>query len=169
MNMKGHILSALKEQFENWNQLFGSMSEEQITTPQFDLNWSIKDVVAHLWGWQQISIARMEGGVHNQNPKFPMWASELQTGWEENADQTNAIIHQANHLLPWSKVYLNWRDGFLRFLELGEHIPERDLLDENKYTWLSGRSLALTLLASYDHHQEHLEKLTDLQNKNEKK
>jgi len=163
MNMKGHILSALKEQFESWNQLFGSMSEEQIITPQFDLNWSIKDVVAHLWGWQQISSARMEAGLYDREPEFPTWAVELHSGWEENADQTNAIIYKANHLLPWSKVYLNWRDGFLRFLDLGERIPEKDLLDADRFSWLNGNSLAHILLTSYDHHQEHLEKLTSLQ------
>ena len=42
MNMNCPILSALKEQFENWDQLLGSMSEEQITVRQFDLGWSIK-------------------------------------------------------------------------------------------------------------------------------
>ena len=167
MNMKEHILSALKEQFENWNQLLGSMSEEQIINPRFDLNWSIKDVIAHLWGWQQISIARVEGGLHDQEPQFPIWVAELQTGWEEHADQTNATIYKANHLLPWSKVYLNWRNGFLQFLELSERVSEKDLLDGSRYPWLKGYSLAHILLASYDHHQEHLEKLTDLQ-QNEK-
>ena len=165
MNMKDHILSALEEQLENWNQLIGSASEEQIAHPQFDLNWSIKDVVAHLWGWQQISIARMDGGLHDREPEFPTWTAELQAGWEKDSDQTNTIIYKANHLLPWSKVYSNWRNGFLRFLELGERIPEKDLLDANRFSWLKGYSLAHILLASYDHHQEHFEKLTDLQKK----
>jgi hypothetical protein len=162
MNMKDHILSALKEQFENWNQLLGSMSEEKITVSRFDLDWSIKDIIAHLWGWQQISSARMEGGLHDQEPKFPGWVAELQADWEVNADHTNAMIYKANHLLPWSKVYLNWREGFLRFLELGERMSEKDLLDGNRYAWLNGYSLAQILLASYDHHQEHLEKLRNL-------
>ena len=68
MNMKDHILSAMREQFERWEELLTSLSEELITTPHFDLDWSIKDVMAHLWGWQQISIARMEAGVHNHEP-----------------------------------------------------------------------------------------------------
>lgn len=71
MNMKEHILAALKEQFESWEKLLGAVSEQQIISPQFDLNWSIKDVMAHLWAWQQISIARLEGGLHDREPKFP--------------------------------------------------------------------------------------------------
>lgn len=161
MSMKDHILTALREQFDSWEELLASLSEEQITAPHFDLDWSIKDVIAHLWGWQQISIARMEAGMLDREPEFPKWVIELQGVWEENADQTNARIYEINHEKPWSEVYQNWRDGFLRFLELGNKISERDLLDGDKYPWLKGYSLAFILVASYDHHQEHLEKLVD--------
>jgi uncharacterized damage-inducible protein DinB len=33
------------------------------------------------------------------------------------------------------------------------------MLDAGRYSWLQGYSLAFVLVASYDHHQEHLEKL----------
>jgi hypothetical protein len=52
------------------------------------------------------------------------------------------------------------REQFNRWEELlAEQISERDLLDSSRYAWLEGYSLALVLRASYDHHQEHLEKL----------
>ena len=161
MNMKEHILTALREQFNNWEELLASLSEEQVTAPYFDLDWSIKDVMAHLWGWQQISIARIEGGVLNREPEFPKWVIELGKVWEEDANQTNALFYETNHDKPWSEIYQNWRDGFLQFLELGNEISERDLLDRDRYPWLKGYSLAFILVASYEHHQEHLEKLVD--------
>jgi len=159
MNMKEHILAALREQFDSWEELLASLKEEQITTPHFDYDWSIKDVIAHLWAWQQISIARMEAGLQDQEPEFPKWVAELGEDWGENADQTNAWIYETYHEQPWSKVYQNWKHGFLRFLELGEPIAEKDLLDGDRYSWLKGYSLAFILVASYNHHQEHLEKL----------
>ena len=161
MNMKEHILAALREQFDSWDELLASLSEDQITTPSFDLDWSIKDVIAHLWGWQQISVARMEGGAKDREPKFPKWVAELGEVWEEDADQTNARIYETNHEKSWPEIHQNWRDGFLRFLELGAKISERDLLDGNRYPWLKGFSLAFILIASYEHHQEHLEKLLE--------
>lgn len=42
--MKDHILVALREPFDNWQELLASLGEEQITAPRFDLDWSIKDV-----------------------------------------------------------------------------------------------------------------------------
>jgi hypothetical protein len=160
MNMKGHILVALGENFDQWEELLASLSEEEITTPHFDFDWSIKDVMAHLWVWQQISISRMEGGVQNREPEFPNWILNLGEDWEENADRVNALTFEANHEKPWPEIYHNWKNGFLQFLELGDKISESDLLDGDRYPWLKGYSLAGILIASYDHHQEHLEKLT---------
>ena len=168
MNMKDHILMALREQFDRWEELLASLSEEQITAPHFDLDWSIQDVMAHLWGWQQISIARMEGGVLDRKPEFPQWVTELDSVWEEDANQTNARIYQIFHQQPWPKVHQNWREGFLRFLEVGNQIAEIDLLDGGRYPWLNGYSLAFILIASYEHHQEHFEKLLAWLDENKK-
>lgn len=79
---------------------------------------------------------------------------------EEDADRVNALTYEMNHLKPWVKIYQNWRSGFLRLLEVGDKISERDLLDNGRYSWLRGYTLAAILIASYDHHQEHLEKLS---------
>jgi hypothetical protein len=159
MNMKDHILAALKEQFDSWVELLASLGEKQITAPHFDYDWSIKDVMAHLWAWQQISIARMEGGLQDREPEIPKWIVNLGEDWEEDTDRVNALTFENYHGKPWSEIYQNWKNGFLRFLELGNAISERDLLDGDRYAWLKGYSLAFILVASYDHHQEHLEKL----------
>ena len=158
MNMKEHILAALNEQFESWKDLFAGLSEEQIIAPRFDLDWSIKDVMAHLWAWQQISIARMEGGLNDREPELPGWILEIEN-WEVNADQVNSVTYKTNHEKSWSEVHKMWRNGYLRFLELGTQISERDLLDGDRFHWLNGYNLAFVLVASYDHHQEHLEKV----------
>lgn len=161
MNMKEHILAALQEQFDQWQELLATLSDEQMNTPRFDFNWSIKDVVAHLWAWQQISIARMEAGVLDREPVYPPWIVDNIENWEEDADGVNALTYETNHEKPWSEIHQMWKDGFLRFLELANQLSERDLLDGGRYPWLNGYSLAAILIASYEHHQEHLEKLTD--------
>lgn len=159
MNMKEHILAALREQFESWEGLLSGLNEQEIDTLHFDLDWSIKDVMAHLWAWQQVSIARMESGLLDREAEYPEWILSIGEDWEEDSDRVNALTFENNHEKPWSEIYQNWQSGFLRFLVLGSQVSERDLLDGDRYSWLRGHSLALILLASYDHHQEHLEKL----------
>lgn len=159
MNMKEHILSALRELFNQWGELLASISDKQLTAPLVPSDWSIKDVITHLWAWQQRSIARLEAALSNREPVFPRWLPESDPDSEGNTDQTNAWIYETYREEPWSKVYQKWREGFLRFLEFGEGISEKDLLNAGRYPWLEGYPLAFILLASYDHHQEHLDKL----------
>jgi hypothetical protein len=56
MTMKQHILMALREGVDRWQELLAGLSEAQITAPHLYADWSIKDVIAHLWAWQQRSI-----------------------------------------------------------------------------------------------------------------
>jgi hypothetical protein len=161
MNMKEHILAALREQIGRWEELLAGLSEEQITTPLFPSHWSSKDVIAHLLTWQKRSIARVEAALHNREPEFPQWPANLNPELENDTERINDWIYEINRDLSWLKIHQIWKEGFLRFLELAEPIPEPNLLDAGRYPWLNGRPLAFILLASYDHHQEHLDKLID--------
>lgn len=159
MNDKKQIITMLKAEFNRWEELLAGMSEEQITAPHLPSNLSIKDVIAHLRAWQQRSVARLEAALLNREPEFPRWPAELDPE-SEDADRTNAWIYETYREQPWSSVHRDWREGFLRFLELGEAIPEKDLLAAGRYPWLEGRPLSFILLASYEHHHEdHLEPL----------
>lgn len=159
MNMKDHLLTALREQFAQWEELLAGLDVEQITAPQHSSQWSIKDEMAHLWHWQQRSIAQVEAAVTGQEPLFPQWPAQFDPEAPGEPDQLNRWLYESSLAEPWSTIYPQWRAGFLRFLELAEQISERKLLDAGEYAWMEERPLALSLLATYDHHQEHLEKL----------
>jgi hypothetical protein len=159
MNMKNHILAALREVYDRWEELLAGLSEEQITTPFAESNWSIKDEIAHLRVWQQRSVARNEAALLGREVIYPNWPAGLDPEGEGTNEQINAWIYTSNRDLPWSQVHQDWKEGFLRFLQTADGISERELLDGDRYPWLKGYPLAVFLLASYDHHQEHLEKL----------
>lgn len=160
MNDKQAMLTTLRAEFNRWEALLGSLSEGQITAPHLPSSMSIKDVVAHLYAWQQRSIARLEAALLNTEPTFPLWLAGLDPEAEENLDQINAWIYETYRDRRWSSVHQDWRDGFLRFLELGAVISETDLFDTKKYPWLEGYALFAVLQGSYEHHHaDHLEPL----------
>lgn len=167
MNDKSQFITALKEELNRWEKLLANLSEEQITARLPSSKLSIKDVMAHLWAWQQVSIARLEAAFSNREPEFPQWLAGLHPESEENRDTYNERIYQANRENPWASVHQRWKAGFLRFLELAEAIPEQDLLEVGRYSWLSNTDplrgkeypLSAVLLGSYNHHEEHLEPL----------
>jgi hypothetical protein len=159
MNEKTQILNLLNQEFNRWDELLLSLPEEQITNRQLPSNLSIQDVIAHLWAWQQRSIARLQAGLQDKEPEFPTWPEGFNPEIDD-VDGINAWILETCREKPWSTVYADWKAGFLHFLELGQAIPEKDLLDPGRYAWMDGQPLSLVLTGSYEHHhQDHLEPL----------
>src|SRR5215216_1087134 len=109
MNDKKQIIQMLRKEFNRWEELLAGMSEEQITDPNLPSNLSIKDVIAHLWAWQQRSVARNEAALHDSEPRYPDWPERLGPDPNEDVDQTNAWIYETNKDKPWPKVYADWR------------------------------------------------------------
>ncbi len=159
MIMKEHILAGLREEFQQWEEFLARLDETQTTAPLSPSPLSVKDEIAHLWAWQQRTAARVEAALRGGEPQFPAWLPDADPEDIDITDPINAWIFNAYRQRPWAQVYADWRAGFLHLLEAAQEIPERDLLDAAKYPWLEGYPLALVLLGTYDHHQEHLEKL----------
>jgi hypothetical protein len=159
MNDKQHILTTLQAEFNRWEQLLAGLSEEQITASQLPADWSIKDVIAHLRAWQQRSIARLEAALLNRQPEYPRWPAQFDPEAEGQPHDLNAWLYARDRDQPWSSVHRDWSEGFRRFLELGQAIPEKDLLEVGRYSWLEGYALLAVLQGSYEHHREHAEYL----------
>lgn len=159
MQEKSQVLLMLRGEFDRWEELLASFSQEEIISPQLPTIWSIKDVVAHLWAWQQVSIARLEAARLVRQPVLPDWLAGLDPESDEHLEQFNATIYDTHCQQPWADVHQKWRDGFLRFLALAEMTPEQDLLDPQKHPWLKGYSLLAVLEGSLGHHREHREAL----------
>jgi hypothetical protein len=158
-SMKRHILAALREQFEQWDTVLARLSDGESAAPLPSSSWTIKDVVAHLWAWQQRTIARMEAALADREPVFPQWSTDIDLATEDGVDRLNARVYATHRDHSWSPVYRQWREGFLYLLDISEQVNEQNLLDPSRYSWLAGRPLALILLTTYDHHQEHGEAL----------
>lgn len=157
MNMRDHMLAAIREQFDEWNGLLESLSAGQIHTPMTPSEWTIKDVLAHLTAWQQRSIARFKAAGPNQQPAMPSWVPEGEDP-ESPAflEKVNERIYKGYKHQSWEKVLEEWRDGYLKFQDLASRVEEPMLLDSDRFLWLDGYSLADVLLGVYDHHAEHL-------------
>jgi hypothetical protein len=159
MNDKGQIISKLTGVFNRWQDLIASLDEAQIIALQLPGRWSVKDVIAHLWTWQQISVARMDAAVNEMEPKYPQWWDTFGPDPEEDVDRTNAWIYETNRDKPWRAVYVNWKEQFQRYLELTSEIPEKDLLEVGRYTWMGKYALSASSMGSFEHHEQHLDTL----------
>jgi hypothetical protein len=168
MNEKEKINTMFREVFDRWEELLAGLNEEQITAANRIGELSIKDILAHLAAWQQVSLARMQAALQNQQPEYPGWPPELDTVHETNLDQTNAWIYQTYRSQAWPAIHKEWRERFLRILEIAQSIPENDFLETGRYSWLDEYPLSAVIKGSCEHHQEHLDSLLALLRQNGK-
>jgi hypothetical protein len=157
-----NLLSDLQTEFTRWHALISSLSEEQLSAPIQSNGWSVQDILAHLHNWQRVSIARLEAAIEQREPVYPAWTEGQPPDAEENLDIYNERIYRASRELPAPAVVLAWKSGFLRFLELAEAIPEVDLLESGKFTWLEDYALIDVLEGSLEHHREHYDGVAPL-------
>jgi len=158
-NDKNQVVAMANDVFQRWQSLLAEMTQHQILAKLEPSHWSTKDVIAHLWGWQQRSIARLEAGRLGGEPVFPDWPAGLDPESEDDVHQVNDFIYESNRGRSWVRVYQEWQAGFQRLLELAEVIPQEDMETVGRFPWLQGYSLAYIVFASVDHHQEHLDNL----------
>ncbi len=159
MNDKQQLLNELFDISNHWQELLSDLSEDEILQPLLPSDWTVKDIVAHMWSWQQASVARADAALHNTLPDYPSWWEINGPDPEEDVDRTNAYLFEACRDKPWSIVYADWKAQFEHFLELSRQIPEKDLLEPGKYTWMGNFPLAASAIGSLDHHREHFETL----------
>lgn len=156
-NKREEILEKLREEFTRWKELLSNLSEEEITTSRLPNGWSIKDLMAHLMAWQQVTTARLEAAQLNESPVLPEWLAGASPESEDELHQFNARIFETHRERSWSQVHQEWRVGFLKVLKLGEEIPEDDLVSAGRYPWLNGYPLITVLQGTYEHHHvDHL-------------
>ncbi len=160
MGDKQHILDELADTFNRWQVLLASLSTEQIYSPLVPSNWTIKDMVAHLWSWQQASVARAEAALNNTQPSYPAWWEQCGPEPEKDLDATNAFLYQLSKDKPWQQVYGDWKTQFMHYLELTRQVPELDFVQPGRFSWMGRYALADSAKGSLDHHQEHYEILT---------
>jgi hypothetical protein len=145
------------EVLEPLESLLSRQGDDDLSAQRFQTGWSVKDVIAHLCAWQQISSAKLEAALRNTAPDLPGWlAGEDPFLAEEHADEFNARIQKLNRDRPSADVHRAWAEDYEHFMDLGQSIPERQMRDSQRYPWLRGFALSAVIEGSCEHHREHL-------------
>lgn len=158
---KRELIAIFESEFEAWERLLTGLSLAQLMEPGLPGGLTVKDTMAHLGAWQQRTIAQLEAALHGHEPHFPPWPVALDEEESSDAvDRANAWILETHRHRPWSDIYREWREGFLRFLELVRAIPEADLLPGKELAWMAEYQLWDGLSGAYEHHHaEHRRQL----------
>lgn len=88
---KAQLLNWLQEQYRQWEAFLDQVGPARMEQPGVAANWSMKDIVAHLTGWNRRLVDRLQAAQRREPEPSPPWPAHFQSD-----DEINAWIYESN-------------------------------------------------------------------------
>lgn len=154
LNTRAALLDTVRGLREEIERAVAEAGEERMEQPGSFGEWTFKDVIAHLTGWRQVTVARLEAGLRSEEPVFP-WPPHLDE--DKDTDEINRWFFETNRDKPLASVLRDSRETFERAERAIAALPEDDLLVPGHFPWLQGYALGPAVVhGTLDHyHDDH--------------
>ncbi|MBA3468910.1 MAG: ClbS/DfsB family four-helix bundle protein [Herpetosiphonaceae bacterium] len=85
------LLAWLDGRYRRWIALISTIDPARMDQPGVNGDWSVKDIVAHLTGWNRWLIARFHAACQGEPEPLPPWPASLTSD-----EDINGWIYMAN-------------------------------------------------------------------------
>jgi len=116
---KSELLRWLQEAYQQWQAFLDQIGPAHMEQPGAAAYWSVKDIVAHLNGWQPKLIAGLQAAQRGEAEPPTPWPTHLQTD-----DEINAWIYEANRGRTVQEVLDESYQLFHQLLAVIEGLPD---------------------------------------------
>ncbi len=116
---KAELLEWMQEQYQQLQMLLDDIGLDHMTLPGACGDWTVKDVVAHLSGWQRNLNARMQAAQRGEPAPPPPWPARL-----EDEDDINAWIHESTRHQSVQETLDELDAVFRRSLDVIRDLPD---------------------------------------------
>jgi hypothetical protein len=120
-----------------WRDLVAEVGVDRMTEPGPMGPWSFKDLAAHLLGWRERTIARLEAAAEGREVPPPAWPSEL-----DDDDSINDWIQARSDARSGRSVHDDVDRSYERLATAIAGLPEDLVTRHDAFPWLEGESLA---------------------------
>lgn len=140
-----HMIQAARFRFD---MLLTVFTNEQMTQPGVESDWSVKDIIAHIT-WSEREMV----GVMKQRA---LVGSDL---WGVSTDERNQAVYEENKDRPLPEVLQEAGQVFTELIEQLEGLSEEDVTELGRFAEMPEDLPFWRLLAgnSYIHYHEHAE------------
>jgi hypothetical protein len=116
---KAELQEWLQGEYRQWEAFLDQIGPARMEQPGVNGQWSFKDLVAHLTGWQPRLIARIRAAQRGEPEPPPPWPAHLQS-----EDEINAWIYESNRGRSVYEVLDEARQSFQQLLATIEGLPD---------------------------------------------
>ncbi len=145
---KAELLNRIENGYKQFEAILAPLSEAQMTTPEVNGPWSVKDNLAHLTVWHEYLLSQLEGILNNQKP--PEFMPGLST-----EDEINERIFQQNKGRSLAEVQAAFRASYQRVLAAVQAMSAESLNAPSPWGKSSNPVWPFIEGNTYGHYEEH--------------
>jgi hypothetical protein len=134
--MDDALLAQIEADHADLSRLLGALSDEEAARPHRLGDWSAKEILAHLIGWEAKGIEALTAIGEERTPAKP-----------PEADPFNAATVQEHQGASWAELRAEFDRTNHALLNLARSLPEGAWQRKRTSLWLRGVTI--------DHYQEH--------------
>jgi len=146
---RGALVARCEREREAWRVLVDEVGVDRMTEPGPMGPWSFKDLAAHLLGWRDRTIARLEAGGRGEPEPAPPWPADL-----EDDDVINTWIHEHDAGRSPEELVASYDASYDRLIAALEALPEALLIDPDAVPWVGGPLVEIDFTGHL--HDEHV-------------
>lgn len=143
---KAALLADLHAEQRQLEALLDHIGAARMDQPGVAGAWSIKDIVAHLNGWRQRTVARFQAALEHQAEPLPPWPAHLR-----GDDEINDWLYHTNRDRSVSDVLSESRQAFDQLVAVLDAFPDEELLDPQRFPWWGGHPVSAAGLFAHFH------------------
>ena len=157
MTTKADLLTTIARERASWEALLAEIGESRMTEPGATGDWSFKDVVGHLSGWRERTLARLEAAGRDDGFPPSPWPAEFDAETDAGLEAINAWIYARNQDRPLAEVLAESRAQFDALTSVVSALPETALFNRDLAPWTNGEPIGPAVLdGTFAHfHEEH--------------
>jgi hypothetical protein len=139
---KAELLKWLVEEQQKWELLLAAIGEMRMDLSGVNGDWSMRDIIAHLTGWQRWLVSRLQAAGDGRPEPPPPWPADL-----TSEDDINAWIYESNRTRTVRQVLDELLDLHQQLLTTIQGLPEDCRIEtiEAKFhvIWVSDQRFAV--------------------------
>jgi uncharacterized protein (TIGR03083 family) len=144
---KAELLERIDRERDAWRTLVAEVGSDRMEEPGPMGEWSFKDLAAHLLGWRERTIARLEAAGGGPPAAERFWPADV----ADDDDAVNDWIHAQHRDRPAAAILADVDASYGRLRNAVERLDEEAVTDPDRFPWLEGQALAEVALFSHLH------------------
>lgn len=148
-----NVLDAIAEERVAWSDLVAAVGTDRMLQPGPMGDWTFKDLTAHLIGWRERSISRLEAAGRGELEPPSPWPAEL-----TEDDEINDWIQDRYRDRSVSEILDEADASYLRLSQAVQSVPAEALWDPGYFPWTEGTAIGQAIIdrSFFAHlHEEH--------------